>query len=47
MAQPDQHTQGQTSRTEPYVDIPSDVEEEMPESSLGLHLSFSFLCFLE
>ena len=29
MAQPDP----QTSRTEPYVDIPSDVEEEMPESS--------------
>ena len=33
MAQPDQHTQGQTSRTDPYVDIPSDVEEELPESS--------------
>ncbi|KAK9232961.1 hypothetical protein WN943_023210 [Citrus x changshan-huyou] len=33
MAQPDQPTQGQTSRTEPYVDIPSEVEEEMPESS--------------
>ena len=30
MAQPDQ---GQTSRTEPYVDIPSEVEEEIPESS--------------
>ncbi|KAH9698073.1 hypothetical protein KPL71_023868 [Citrus sinensis] len=30
MAQP---TQGQTSHTEPYVDIPSEVEEEMPESS--------------
>ncbi|KAH9708170.1 hypothetical protein KPL70_012800 [Citrus sinensis] len=30
MAQPDQ---GQTSHTEPYVDIPSEVEEEMPESS--------------
>ncbi|KAH9698070.1 hypothetical protein KPL71_023867 [Citrus sinensis] len=25
--------QGQTSHTEPYVDIPSEVEEEMPESS--------------
>ena len=33
MAQPDQHAQGQTSHTEPYVDIPSEVEEEMPESS--------------
>ncbi|KAH9769166.1 hypothetical protein KPL71_011894 [Citrus sinensis] len=33
MAQPDQPTQGQTSHTKPYVDIPSDVEEEMPESS--------------
>ncbi|KAH9717008.1 hypothetical protein KPL71_021667 [Citrus sinensis] len=33
MAQPDQSTQGQTSHTEPYVDIPSEVEEEMPESS--------------
>ncbi|KAH9716848.1 hypothetical protein KPL71_021595 [Citrus sinensis] len=30
MAQPDQ---GQTSHTEPYVNIPSEVEEEMPESS--------------
>ncbi|KAH9732043.1 hypothetical protein KPL70_010174 [Citrus sinensis] len=30
MAQPDQ---GQTSHTEPYVDIPSEVEDEMPESS--------------
>ncbi|KAH9744251.1 hypothetical protein KPL70_003619 [Citrus sinensis] len=30
MAQP---AQGQTSHTEPYVDIPSEVEEEMPESS--------------
>ncbi|KAH9698020.1 hypothetical protein KPL71_023840 [Citrus sinensis] len=30
MAQPDQ---GQTSHPEPYVDIPSEVEEEMPESS--------------
>nr|ARO38276.1 polyprotein [Citrus endogenous pararetrovirus] len=29
MAQPDP----QTSHTEPYVDIPSEVEEEMPESS--------------
>ncbi|KAH9780651.1 hypothetical protein KPL71_008159 [Citrus sinensis] len=33
MAQPDPTTQGQTSHTEPYVDIPSDVEEEMHESS--------------
>ena len=33
MAQPNQHTQGQTSRTEPYVDISSEVEEEIPESS--------------
>ncbi|KAH9801876.1 hypothetical protein KPL71_001188 [Citrus sinensis] len=33
MAQPDQPTPGQTSHTEPYVDIPSKVEEEMPESS--------------
>ncbi|KAH9698097.1 hypothetical protein KPL71_023882 [Citrus sinensis] len=33
MAQPDQTTQGQTSHTEPYVDIPSEVDEEMPESS--------------
>ena len=33
MAQPDQHTQGQTSRTEPYVDIPPEVDEEIPESS--------------
>ncbi|KAH9801433.1 hypothetical protein KPL71_001029 [Citrus sinensis] len=33
MAQPDQPPQGQTSHTEPYVDIPSKVEEEMPESS--------------
>ncbi|KAH9787338.1 hypothetical protein KPL71_010556 [Citrus sinensis] len=30
MAQPDQ---GQTSHTEPYVDIPSEVEEDMPASS--------------
>ncbi|KAH9763297.1 hypothetical protein KPL70_001115 [Citrus sinensis] len=33
MAQPDQPTPGQTSHIEPYVDIPSEVEEEMPESS--------------
>ncbi|KAH9769458.1 hypothetical protein KPL71_012010 [Citrus sinensis] len=33
MAQPDPSTQGQTSHTEPYVDILSEVEEEMPESS--------------
>ncbi|KAH9734770.1 hypothetical protein KPL71_017495 [Citrus sinensis] len=33
MAQPDQPPPGQTSHTEPYVDIPSEVEEEMPESS--------------
>ncbi|KAH9686084.1 hypothetical protein KPL70_014217 [Citrus sinensis] len=33
MAQPDPPPQGQTSHTEPYVDIPSEVEEEMPESS--------------
>ena len=33
MAQPDQPNQGQTSHTDPYVDIPSDVEEEMHESS--------------
>ncbi|KAH9671291.1 hypothetical protein KPL70_017315 [Citrus sinensis] len=33
MAQLDQPAQGQTSHTEPYVDIPSEVEEEMPESS--------------
>ncbi|KAH9698058.1 hypothetical protein KPL71_023861 [Citrus sinensis] len=33
MAQPDQPTQGQTSHTEPYVDIPSEVDDEMPESS--------------
>ncbi|KAH9649380.1 hypothetical protein KPL70_025958 [Citrus sinensis] len=32
MAQPDQPPQGQTSHTKPYVDIPSEVEEEMPES---------------
>ncbi|KAH9668412.1 hypothetical protein KPL70_021409 [Citrus sinensis] len=33
MAQPDHPPQGQTSHTEPYVDIPSEVEEEMLESS--------------
>ncbi|KAH9704936.1 hypothetical protein KPL70_011672 [Citrus sinensis] len=33
MAQPDHPAQGQPSHTEPYVDIPSEVEEEMPESS--------------
>ncbi|KAH9744240.1 hypothetical protein KPL70_003613 [Citrus sinensis] len=33
MAQPDQPAQGQTSHTEPYVDIPSEVEKDMPESS--------------
>ncbi|KAH9769474.1 hypothetical protein KPL71_012014 [Citrus sinensis] len=33
MDQPDQPPPGQTSHTEPYVDIPSEVEEEMPESS--------------
>ncbi|KAH9698016.1 hypothetical protein KPL71_023838 [Citrus sinensis] len=33
MAQPDQPPPSQTSHTEPYVDIPSEVEEEMPESS--------------
>ncbi|KAH9763339.1 hypothetical protein KPL70_001133 [Citrus sinensis] len=33
MAQPDHPAQGQTSHPEPYVDIPSEVEEEMPESS--------------
>ncbi|KAH9734952.1 hypothetical protein KPL71_017573 [Citrus sinensis] len=37
MAQPDQPTQGQTSHTEPYIDIPSEVEEEMPESSATNH----------
>ncbi|KAH9716984.1 hypothetical protein KPL71_021659 [Citrus sinensis] len=37
MAQPDQTTQGQTSHIEPYVDIPSEVEEEMPESSATNH----------
>ncbi|KAH9724644.1 hypothetical protein KPL70_007561 [Citrus sinensis] len=33
MAQPDQPPQGQISHTEPYVDIPSDIDQEMPESS--------------
>ncbi|KAH9686124.1 hypothetical protein KPL70_014244 [Citrus sinensis] len=33
MAQPDPPAQGQTSHTKPYVDIPSEVEEEMLESS--------------
>ncbi|KAH9670651.1 hypothetical protein KPL70_017057 [Citrus sinensis] len=33
MVQPDPPPQGQTSHTEPYVDIPSEVEEEMFESS--------------
>ncbi|KAH9734768.1 hypothetical protein KPL71_017493 [Citrus sinensis] len=37
MAQPDQPTQGQTSHTELYVDIPSEVEEEMHESSATNH----------
>ncbi|KAH9697702.1 hypothetical protein KPL71_023720 [Citrus sinensis] len=37
MAQPDQPTQGQTSHTEPYVDIPSEVEDEMHESSATNH----------
>ncbi|KAH9697706.1 hypothetical protein KPL71_023721 [Citrus sinensis] len=37
MAQPDQPTQGQTSHTEPYVDIPSKVEDEMHESSATNH----------
>ncbi|KAH9752728.1 hypothetical protein KPL71_014816 [Citrus sinensis] len=37
MAQPDQPTQGQTSHTDPYVDIPSEVEEEMHESSATNH----------
>ncbi|KAH9698103.1 hypothetical protein KPL71_023883 [Citrus sinensis] len=39
MAQPDQPTQGQTSHTEPYVDIPFEFEEEMPESSATNHPS--------
>ncbi|XP_024039401.1 proline-rich receptor-like protein kinase PERK2 [Citrus clementina] len=33
MAQPDQPAPGHTSHTEPYVDIPSDIDQEMPESS--------------
>ncbi|KAH9801779.1 hypothetical protein KPL71_001153 [Citrus sinensis] len=33
MAQPDQPTPGHTSHTEPYVDIPLDIDQEMPESS--------------
>ncbi|KAH9698051.1 hypothetical protein KPL71_023859 [Citrus sinensis] len=37
MAQPDPPTQGQTSHTEPYVDIPSEFEEEMHESSAKNH----------
>lgn len=37
MAQPDPPTQGQTSHTEPYVDIPSEVEDEMHESSATNH----------
>ncbi|KAH9697742.1 hypothetical protein KPL71_023733 [Citrus sinensis] len=37
IAQPDQPTQGQTSHTEPYVDIPSEVEDEMHESSATNH----------
>ncbi|KAH9780569.1 hypothetical protein KPL71_008131 [Citrus sinensis] len=37
MAQPHPTTQGQTSHTEPYVDIPSEVEEEMHESSATNH----------
>ncbi|KAH9697867.1 hypothetical protein KPL71_023791 [Citrus sinensis] len=37
MAQPDLPSQGQTSHTEPYVDIPSEVEEEMHESSATNH----------
>ncbi|KAH9752122.1 hypothetical protein KPL71_014573 [Citrus sinensis] len=37
MAQPDPPTQGQTSHTKPYVDIPSEFEEEMPESSATNH----------
>ncbi|KAH9734708.1 hypothetical protein KPL71_017467 [Citrus sinensis] len=37
MAQPDQPTQGQTSHIEPYVDIPSEVEDEMHESSATNH----------
>ncbi|KAH9680089.1 hypothetical protein KPL71_026413 [Citrus sinensis] len=37
IAQPNPPTQGQTSHTEPYVDIPSEVEEEMHESSATNH----------
>ncbi|KAH9734659.1 hypothetical protein KPL71_017448 [Citrus sinensis] len=37
MVQPDPPTQGQTSHTEPYVDIPSEVEDEMHESSATNH----------
>ncbi|KAH9697760.1 hypothetical protein KPL71_023744 [Citrus sinensis] len=37
IAQPNQPTQGQTSHTEPYVDIPSEVEDEMHESSATNH----------
>ncbi|KAH9698122.1 hypothetical protein KPL71_023890 [Citrus sinensis] len=33
MAQPDQPDHGQTSHTEPYVDIPSEVEDDIPEFS--------------
>ncbi|KAH9763380.1 hypothetical protein KPL70_001148 [Citrus sinensis] len=33
MAQLDQPTPGHTSHTEPYVDIPLDIDQEMPESS--------------
>ncbi|KAH9734753.1 hypothetical protein KPL71_017488 [Citrus sinensis] len=37
MAQPDPPTQCQTSHTEPYVDIPSEVEDKMHESSATNH----------
>ncbi|KAH9697764.1 hypothetical protein KPL71_023747 [Citrus sinensis] len=37
MVQPDPPTQGQTSHTEPYVDIPSEFEDEMHESSATNH----------
>ncbi|KAH9697746.1 hypothetical protein KPL71_023735 [Citrus sinensis] len=37
MVQPDPPTQGQTSHTEPYVDIPCEVEDEMHESSATNH----------
>ena len=33
MAQPDQPAVGHTSHTKPYVDIPSDIDQEMPEST--------------